>query len=152
MKYKKTGWFGNPHGHALAARGIKLYAKKQQHLVDPLFYAKKNEEKVPFTHIKDMAREGSTFNQMMAMHPDADKEDMRLRGIKAIESVEGGNTLSTIDRNGTDTIMKMVEHTPRFAENTWQTLNDAQKVSFLPQPKVEMLKRRVKAWREKDRD
>ena len=69
QKYKRSGWYGNSQGHALAARGVKLYARKQT-LVDPLFYAQKREETVGFSHIQDMARNKKTFEEMKMMHPN----------------------------------------------------------------------------------
>ena len=144
INYRKSGgWRGNSYGHSLAARGVRLYARKQS-LSDPLFYAKSREDSVPFTHLVDMIREGKSFQEIKRMHPDADSEDLRLRGIKAIENVEGNSTLSTINSNGVDLTVKMANSNKQLKEDIEETLNDGQKASFLAPIKVEMLKKRLK--------
>ena len=140
--YKRGGWYGNSQGHALAARGVRLYARKQT-LNDPIFYAQKHEESVPMTHILDMVRSGETFDSIKRMHPDADQEDLRRRGIRAIEMSEGNGTLSMLDSNGVDLSVKMADNNPRLKQNMKETLADPQKASFLHSVKVEALKRRL---------
>ena len=126
----------------MAARGIRLYAAKKQTLIDPMFYANKEKE-IPSLHLKDMAQNKLTYHQMLAMHPKTDKEDLRLRGIKAIESVEGGNTLSQLNRMGVDMTVKMAKESRTFNANVVDVLKDRQKSSFLPVQKVQMLKEQV---------
>jgi hypothetical protein len=91
-----------------------------------------------------MIREGKSFQEIKRMHPDADSEDLRLRGIKAIENVEGNSTLSTINSNGVDLTVKMANSNKQLKEDIEETLNDSQKASFLAPIKVEMLKKRLK--------
>ena len=143
MKYGKGGWHGNSYGHSLAARGVRLYARKQS-LVDPLFYAKQREDSVPFSHLVDMIRNGLTYQDIRRMHPDADAEDLRLRGIKAVENVEGNNTLSMLNSNGVDLTVRMAKSNKQLQEDIEVTLNDKQKASFLAPVKVEVLKTRLK--------
>ena len=126
----------------MAARGMSLYAKKQT-LVDPLFYARKRETDLPFSHIKDMTRNGLTYQRMLSMHPNADKEDIRLRGIKAIESVEGDNTLSQLDRMDVEMTAKMANDSRSFKANVMGVISDSQKSSFLSAQKVQMLKEKL---------
>ena len=143
--YRRTGgWYGNSVGHALAARGMKLYARKQT-MTDPIFYAQKREESVPMAHILDMVRSGESFDNIKRMHPDADQEDLRKRSIKAIEMSEGNGTLSMLDSNGVDMSVNMAENSPRLKESMRETLADPQKASFLHSVKVDALKRRLAA-------
>ena len=126
----------------MAARGISLYAKKQT-LVDPLFYAQKQEEQVSFIHIKGMVKEGLTFDRMKRMHPEADAEDLRLRGIKAVEALDGDNTISMLDRQGVDATVKIAEMNVLTKTRILKTLNDSQKSSFIPEVKVQLLRKRI---------
>jgi len=141
--YKRTGWYGHSHEHALAARGIRLYARKNQVLMEPLFYAQKQEEKVSFRTLMDEVQEGSSYQDLQRMHQDADKEDLRLRGIKAIEAREGSNMLSLLNKNGVDASVDMAKSNRQMKERMLETLNNRQKASFLQQIKVELLKKRL---------
>jgi hypothetical protein len=143
MKYKQKGWFGHSHEHAMAARGMKLYARKEQVLVNPVFYAQKREEEVAFNTILDEVRDGATYSELLRKHPHADKEDLRIRGIKAVESREGNNSLSTLNSNGVDASVHMAQHNQRTKEKMLETLNDHQKSSFLQVIKVDLLKKRL---------
>lgn len=142
-RYKQHGgWYGNSQGHAMAARGMRLYASKQV-LVDPLFYAQKREEQVSFSQIVDEVKQGSTYDELKVAYPDVDKEDLRMRGIKAISSVEGGTTLSAMDHNGVDVSVKLASMSPSTKRRMLQVLNDRQQSSFLPSIKVDLLKKRL---------
>jgi hypothetical protein len=127
----------------MAARGVRLYAKKGQVLMDPIFYAKKREETVGFMRLREELQDGLTFAEIKRNHPDADEEDLRQRGIKAIESNEGSTVLSTLDRNGVDSSVRLAKMDARRKEQMLACLNDRQKASFLPQIKVDLLKRRM---------
>jgi hypothetical protein len=144
MTTYRKGWFGNSHGHSLAARGIKIYAAKKTSLVDPLFYAKKHEAQVKFNDLLDDIREGKTYHELLKKYPDADKEVLRKRGIKAIETREGRDTLSMVDANGVDASVHMARNNPRTKERMHDVLHDYQKSSFLPTIKVELLKERLR--------
>ncbi len=137
-RYKKSGWYGNSRGHALAAKGVKLYASKQK-LVDPLFYARQREEQVPFQHINSMVREGKTFQEMKRMHPDADSEDLRLRGIKAFSD----STLSMLNEHGVDSLVKLAKMNVQTKKRMCVVVHDQQKVSFIPEIKIKLLKERL---------
>jgi hypothetical protein len=139
--YGKGGWYGNPQGHAMAARGMRLYASKQR-LVDPMFYAKR-EEMVPASHIMDMVAKGCDYQKMRAMHPDADAEDLRLRGIKAVDQQNAHPTLSELNRNGVDMTAKLAKGSPRFKVRVLEVLHDPQASSFLSPVKVKALKEAV---------
>jgi hypothetical protein len=137
---RRTGWYGNSQGHALAAKGIKLYAKKSTPaLVDPVFYARRDKQ-ISFDVILDAVSEGKTYHQIKQAHPDSDSEDLRLRGIKAYEMRSGSNTLSVIDKNGVDSTVRMTRHDPSFKERTNEVLADPQASSFLPVIKVQSIK------------
>jgi len=142
-KYRRGGWYGNPQGHAMAARGICTYASKNRLMMEPVFYAQKREEQVPFASIVDDVRTGSTFGEISRKHPDADREDLRKRGIKATEVVEGGNSLSMLDRNGVDQTVSLARSNPHIRHRMIETLNNKQKVSFLPEVKADLLKQRL---------
>lgn len=144
-RYGRSGWFGNSTGHALAAQGVKLYAKKSTpSLVDPIFYARR-EKQVPFNHIVEMVKEGKTYSQIKQMHPEVDSEDLRASGIKACEARQGTNTLSVLNRQGIDATVRMAGHDPTFKERVHETLKDPQASSFLPSVKVMSLKERLPA-------
>lgn len=144
MKYSKGGWYGNSHGHALAARGIRLFAKKDN-LVDPVFYAQKKEETVSTLELISEIRSGATFADLVKGHPDADQEDLRLRGIRAADSVEGNGTLSFINSNGIDVSVKMAEGNPHLRSQMLETLGDSQRKSFIQKQKADALEVRLKA-------
>lgn len=143
MRYGRSGWFGNPSGHAMAARGIKLYAKRHQELMQPLFYAQKREAQVPFISIIDRVRQGALLRELQQSYPGVDKEDLRRRGIKAIEYAEGNRTLSAMDVNGIDASVKMARENQRVRQDMRSVLESPQKASFLPQVKVELLRQRL---------
>ena len=143
QKYKRPGWYGNSQGHAMAARGIRLYSKKQV-LMDPLFYAQKREETVSFNHMQGMAREEKTWQEMQAMHPKADPEDLRIRGIKAYESIDGDSTLSSLNKNGIDVSVQMAQNSDMTKAKMKAVINDSKRSTFLPKVKVDLLKERLK--------
>ena len=143
MRYRRSGWFGNSQGHSLARRGIRLYAQKHQVLMRPVFYAQKSERQVPFMELVDEVRGGATLFELERKYPDAEKEDLRRRGIRAMEYAEGNKVLSQIDANGIDASVSVARHDVRMRELMQRYANDRQASSFLPQVKVELLKRRL---------
>lgn len=126
----------------MAARGMRLYASKQV-LVDPVFYAQKHEEQVSFSRIVDEVKQGETYDGLKRNYPDVDKEDLRKRGIRAISSVQGCTMLPTLDQNGVDVSVKMASVNPSARSRMLHVLSDQQKSSFLPNVKVDLLKRRL---------
>jgi hypothetical protein len=138
---KRRGWYGDSQGHALAAKGIRRYNK--QKLVDPVFYAQKNEKQLPFNHIMDMVQQKKTFTDMQRMHPDADKEDMRQRAIKAVAMRDADDTLTKLDKNGVDLSVKMAQQSTFFRMKANDALQDSQKRSLLKEEKAELLKKRM---------
>lgn len=144
FRSKPVGWRGHTVEHSLARQGVKMrYAADKQILVDPVFYAQKREEKVPFFSVLDMARNGETYQGMMRKHPDADPEMVRERGIKAIETVEGDNTLSQLDAHGVDASVSLAQSNAEKKRRMVETLEDRQKASFLHPEKVSALKERL---------
>lgn len=137
-RYKKSGWYGNSQGHALAAKGVRTRYTASK-LVDPMFYARQREEQVPFQHISGMARDGLTFQEMKAMHPEADVEDLRKRGVKALSD----SMLSTLSEQGVDSSVKLAMMNSGTKRRMCVVLNDPQKASFLPEVKVKFLKERL---------
>ena len=141
-RYGRGGWYGDSSRHRLAARGISTnqkYLAKKQELAEPLFYARKRESELPFSHITQMVKEGGSYQSMINMHPKADKEDLRLRGIKAIENRDMDNTLSMIDKNGVDKTVELAEANPRTREKVLRVLNCRQRGSFIPSVKREAI-------------
>jgi len=128
-RYKPRGWFGDSHRHSLAAKGIRTYAKKDVN--NSFFYAQRMEEEVSTPHLTNMLRSGKRFPDIVAMHPKADKESLRKRSIKILESLEQVNTLSTIDRDGVDETVKMAKQSSKFKKDVLRVLNSPQMVSFL---------------------
>ena len=150
--YKKSGWYGHSHQHSLAAKGIstkKYLASKAttQIMYDPVFYAAKQESEVPFTHCMSMVREGKHFQEMERMHPDADRETMRLRAIKAYDAVHGADTLSTINKNGVDENVRLAMKSPRLREQMLDTISDRQARSMIAEVKVESLKTQLEGMK-----
>ena len=147
---KRPGWYGNSYGHSMAARGMHLYARKStQELVQPLFYAQKNEQVVPTHQLLDDIRSGTTFQQLKSKYPDADSEVLRKKGIKAVDSWGGTRYLQTLDQQTVEQSLADVRMDPGLKFRYLATLESAQKRSFLPAPKdngfdkVEMLKKRL---------
>ena len=136
-RYGLRGWYGNSHGHALAAKGIRLYSKKPVN--EAFFYAQKTETILPFAIILDAVRRGKNYQQIKSEYPSADSEDTRSRGIKAVETMSGSNTLSQIDRNGVDQTIEKAKNNPNFKESVQNVISDPQKSSFIHPIKLKLL-------------
>lgn len=140
---KPVGWRGNPQGHSLARRGIKLYASvKTQRLVDPVFYARR-EQKVPFHDVMAAIREGQDYTSLRKMLHDADPEDVRVMGIKAYESLKADGTLSYVNKTTPDQIVKLGKMVPSVKEQVMKVLRDRQARSFIPSVKVEVIEKEL---------
>ena len=139
---RPSGWKGYSYEHSLARRGIRTKLGGQK--LDPLFYAQKREEQVPFADIMYMIGKGDTVQQMAEKHPDADPEDLRRRGIKAIEAREGRDALSILDRQGVDESMRLAKTNSQFKGDLLRTLEDRQKCSFMHPDKVKLLKEQAR--------
>jgi len=140
------GWFGNSQGHALAAKGVRMYAAKKQVLVDPIFFARKREEFISTYALVDAIRDGISFNDLVAKYPNIsamEKEDLRQRGIKSLEMRDGSNVLSNLDRAGIDHSVNLAKENPALKERMLVCLTDSQRSSFIQPQKVEFLKRRL---------
>ena len=135
------GWRGDSGRHSLAARGIstRQYAAQKARLMEPVFYAQKNEQEVPMAHILIMVKQGTNYPQMKAMHPDADAESLRKRGLKAIDAKEGNNTMQTIDDNGVDKLQLLIKGNPRLKEQVKNALKDSQHRSFIADVKAQAI-------------
>ena len=132
----RGGWYGHSREHALAARGVRIYAA--QKLMDPVFFARKNEEEVPLSFVLGDVRQGKTYTQLK-MKYRTDPEHLRQRGIRALEMRDADDTLSTIDRQGVDMTKRMMEESPHFKERVYMAIKDQQKASFLYPEKVRAL-------------
>jgi hypothetical protein len=139
----KKGWYGNSYGHSLAARGVRLYARKPGY-VDPLFYAQKMETDIPTQHALDMAKKKLFFGDVKEMHPDADSELLRKKMIKAMDAREGTDTLSVLDSQGVDESVKMATFNNLTRTRMLDTLKDPVKMSYLPSAKVKLLETRIR--------
>lgn len=137
--YKRRGWYGDSTGHSLAARGIKLYNKSKSSLVDPKFFAQKQQKDLPFDDVMDMVKENNTYYMMKSKHPNADPEDMRLRAIRALEIRDADDTLSKLDRNGVDLSVAMAKESSFFKMKAMDVINDPQKRSLLKEEKLNSL-------------
>ena len=142
------GWFGQSGRHSLAARGVvtakaipRSYSASKA--VEPMFYARKRESDLPFSHIAGMVRDGKSYSGMQSMHPGADQEDLRLRGIKAIEMLDMDKTLSTVDKHGVDKTVSLAQSSPRLKVKVVAVLSDRQKGSFIADIKREAILRRL---------
>jgi hypothetical protein len=138
------GWRGDSARHSLAAKGIhtKQYAARKAILMEPVFYAQKNETDVPMAHILGMVKNGDTYPEMKRMHPDADAESLRKRGIKAIDSREGNSAMRTIDENGVDKLMLLAKGNSRLKEQVKGALANRQYRSFIADVKVNSIMER----------
>jgi len=148
MKRYGRGWFGQSSRHSLAARGVvtsRRYSaeKPVSAALEPMFYARKRESDLPFTHILGMVRDKQSYSGMKSMHPDADHEDLRLRGIKAIEALEMDNTLSTVDKHGVDKNVSLAQSSPRLKSKMVSVLNNRQKGSFIADIKRDAILKRL---------
>lgn len=142
-RYKKSGWRGDSQGHALAAKGIKLYSKKKG-FVDPMFLATKREQEMSTAKIRTMVMAGQSFNDMVRDNPDVDQEDLRLRAIQAVDMRRGNRTLSMMNKNGVDLSVSMAKASRGMRESMHLTLRDMQARSLLQAPKVRALDMRLK--------
>lgn len=138
-KYKRRGWYGNSYGHSLAARGIKLYAKKNAS--QPMFFTRQ-EEKVPLSLIREMIEEGLTYQDMLTMHESSDEKYLRHRGIQTIDGREGNNVLSSLYNDNEKVIARKMQD-DYFKKKVRNVINDRQKASFIPDAKLEVVKRYV---------
>jgi hypothetical protein len=143
-RYKRGGWYGNSVGHSLAARGIRLYARKDK---DAFFYAQKKEENIPMTEVSAMVRQNMTFAEMRENRPDVDSEVLRLRAIKVLDNQNGNNTLSFVNSSGVDESVRMAQSSRRFNDNLVSVLSDKQMSSFLPDIKIKALKMSLRGVR-----
>jgi len=66
-----------------------------------------------------------------------------LQGLKAMETYDGDNVLSMLDRQGVDASVHMASHDDRLRGRMRAVLADRQRRSFLPGVKVELLQRRL---------
>ena len=139
----RRGWFGNSYGHSLAAKGMRMYARKDQMLMDPVFYAKKKEQQIPLERMMQGIREGKTFYNLVDEYPEADREDIRKKAIRVIDARDGHETLHMLDSNGVDVSVRMATLNPRLRLRMIGILDDRQKSSFLPDQKVQLLRGRL---------
>lgn len=135
---RPSGWKGHSYEHGLARKGIRTKPK-----IDPIFYAQKFERDVPFQSIMDDVKTGLTVQEMAMKYPDADPDDLRRRGLKAIEAREGANTLSVLDKNGVDDTVRRAKMDTEFRRSARNALESRQKCSFMHPAKVEALKKRL---------
>ena len=138
----RRGWFGNSRGHALAARGVRLYPRKQR-LHDPLFFAQRREERVPTSELRTRVRRGANMSELVTDFPGVDREELRLRAIKAVDSLRGDDTLALLNRNGVDASVHLARVSNSQRKKMLEVLNDSQASSFLSDVKVELLKKRL---------
>lgn len=138
----KRGWYGNSQGHSLAARGISMYGKKK--LVDPVFYARKNERKLPFSHIMGMRKKNMALNEMVRMHPGVDEEDLRMRAIRAEEILMADDTIAKLDRQGVDASEKMAKQSKTFRKSALFVLDNPARRSLLKPEKARALQEKIK--------
>jgi hypothetical protein len=130
----------------MAARGIRLYAKKPNH-VDPLFYAQKLETEIPTSHTMDMAKKDLFFGDVKDMHPDADEEMLRKKMIKALDNRDDSDTLSMLDSQGVDQSVNMARYNSLVRARMLNALNNPQKSSYLPDAKVKLLSSRLRGMK-----
>jgi hypothetical protein len=139
VTFYRKGWYGESHRHSLAARGVTTRRYAAQKLVDPVFYAAKQESEVPFIHCMAMVKKNTYFPEMERMHPDADRETLRLRAIKAYDAVHGSDTLSMLNRNGVDESVRLAQKNNSLRQRMIETLKDGQARSMLADVKVDSL-------------
>lgn len=139
---RRTGWFGDSHGHSLAAKGFKS-RRADIKLVDPVFYVKKREDQVPFAEVMDAVRDRASFSVLKAEYPDADEEDVRRQGLRALDTRDGTDVLQTIDKNGVDDSVRLARMSPALRQSMIRALSDPQKMSYINQVKAESLRKRL---------
>ena len=142
-KYARTGWFGHTHEHALAARGIKIYAARKEQMMAPVFLAQRKEESLPSWKLREAIREGKTYPDVMRENALADKEDVRKRYMSVISDMTGNDVPVQIDRQGVDDTIRQAQHNSYFAEKVRDVLSDPLLASAYPAPKMAFLKQRM---------
>jgi len=144
---KRGGWYGHSQQHSLARRGVRTAVRRpsvlKSKLSDPIFLAKRRESALPFPELMQMVASGLTLQQMRERHPEVDADDVRRRGIRAIEAREGDNVLSKLDEQGVDDSVRMAKVSPTFRERAREVLDDSQKVSFIHPEKAMLLRKRL---------
>jgi len=141
MKRYGRGWYGDSSRHSLAAKGIvtKQYQAQKMRMQEPLFYSQKNEQDVPMIHILGMIKSGTNFPQLRAMHPEADTESLRKRGLKAIDAREGNSTMRTIDETGVDKLILLTKGNSRLKEQVKDAMADSQYRSYIADVKAQAI-------------
>jgi hypothetical protein len=119
-----------------------MYAKKQV-MMQPLFYAQRNENAAPISEVREDIRRGETFSDLCRKYPDASSDTLMRRGRETIDSLNGNSMMADLNspEYGVD---KIVQASPEFRARVVDVLSNPQKRSFLPKPKVEALERRLK--------
>jgi hypothetical protein len=118
-----------------------MYAKKK---VDPIFYARKAERTLPFSHIMGMVGKGLSFQEMQRMHPDVDQEDLRKRAIRATEIRMADDTIAKLDEQGVDASVEKAKSSKSFKKSAKAVLDDSSKRSLLKPEKAMALQERIK--------
>lgn len=128
MKHYKRGWFGDSHGHALAAKGVRLYAKKTPKR--DMFYQYMQRKRVPVDAMRTMIRKGVPYEEMKRAYPDVDAEELRLSAIREYDGTRGSNTLQLMNDVRVDTLEEMAKN-PRMKQAMMDVLNNRQGESLL---------------------
>lgn len=143
---KRGGWYQDSQRHRLARQGIRTSVRRpglKRSLMDPVFLAQKRERQLPFPEIMRMVAQGLTLQEMMREHPDVEPDDLRRRGIDAIEAREGTRMLSTLNSKGVDDVIRMASASTLFKREAQEVLADRQKASFLHPEKAAILEKRL---------
>jgi hypothetical protein len=113
-------------------------------MMRPLFYAQRAEQQAPVFEVREDVRNGLTFSEIRQKYPNADSDTLMKRGREAIDSLNGNSMMSDLSSpsHGVD---QLVQERPEIRSRVVEVLKNRQMRSFLPQPKVEALERRMTA-------
>jgi hypothetical protein len=118
------------------------FALKRQVLVDPVFYAHK-EQKIPTAEVMADVRGGMTFEQLKAKYPDADESELRKKGILAYEMVNADGALSMVANQGVDMTAAVAKAQPWRKKEIVAIIESRQASSFIHPVKLQALRAKL---------
>lgn len=124
----------------MAARGLSFKRK----LSNPTYFSQV-EKRLSFGDVKSMVESGMTMSEMAAKTGrDPKDEELRQKGILAVETKDADGTLGRINSMGVDQVVRLSQESPSFKSKAQKVLDCPQKRSLLPPEKASVLAERLK--------
>jgi hypothetical protein len=112
-------------------------------MVLPTFYALKREDAIPTERLLDDIRAGKTYPDLLRKYRKVDPEQLRKRGIAAMDGYAGGSALSELDKQGVDVSYELAKASQTTKERYLEVLANSQQASFLHPEKRAALRERI---------